>query len=477
MPMSTPDRTSHPSDAREKALAINLDPLRYGSFAEIGAGQEVVRWFFRVGGTAGTVAKSMSAYDMAVSDAIYGKSPRYVSRERLQAMLEHEHRLNLERLTDARGTDTAFFSFANTVSAQSYRGNPDCHAWMGIRFQATPGAADSQIVLHARLSDQENLQQQEALGIVGVNLVYGAFYLQDDPEQLLNSLLDDLTRRRIDVDMIEFSGDAFRDVDNRVMSLKLVETQLTAAVMFSADGRVLQASDTLYKKPVLVQRGSFRPLTKVHTDMHRRALARMSQGEGIGEDSILSIAEMTMSNLTSDAMAEGEDLLQGFVEQVDILAPAGLTCVVTRYPEYYRIAEHLARFTDAPIGMAMGADTLRAVFDETYYEDLKGGILEAMGRLFKRNVKLYVYPFLDPETGRLSTAENLEVPASNRGLYDYLLAGEAIQDLEGYDPDLLSIRASEVLERIRADDGWERFVPKDSVEQIRRTTMFGDSEG
>jgi len=477
MHSQSPEEKTHPTDAGEKALAVNLDPLRYGSFAEIGAGQEVVRCFFRVGGAAGTVAKSMSAYDMAVSDAIYGKARRYVSRERLQGMLDHEHRLNLERLTEARGADTAFFSFADTVSAQSFKGNPDCHAWMGIRFQASPGAADSQIILHVRLHDQENLQQQEALGIVGVNLVYGAFYYLDDPERLVASLLDDLTRRRIEIDMVELSGDVFRDVDNRILSLKLVEMQLTPAAMFSADGRVLQASDVLYKKPVLVQRGSFRPPTLVHTDMHRRGLEQMSREEGIERDSILSIAEMTMSNLTASAQDEGENLLQGFVEQVDILAPTGLTCVVTRYPEYYRIAEQFVRFTEAPIGMAMGADTLRAVFDESYYQDLSGGILEAMGRLFKRNVKLYVYPYLDPATGEVLTAENLEVPAAIRTLYGYLRDRGAIQDLEGYNPDLLSIRAPEVLERIRADDDWERFVPEASVEQIRHMSLFRSDEG
>jgi hypothetical protein len=238
----------------------------------------------------------------------------------------------------------------------------------------------------------------------------------------------------------------------------------------------LQASDVLHKKPVLVQRGSFRPPTLVTTDMHRCGLEQMSREEGIDRDSILSIAEMTMSNLTTSAQDEGEDLLHGFVEQVDILAPAGLTCVVTRYPEYYRIAEQLVRFTEVPIGMAMGADTLRAVFDETYYQDLSGGILEAMGRLFKRNVKLYVYPFLDPATGEVLTAENLEVPAAIRTLYGYLRDRGAIQDLEGYNPELLSIRAPEVLKRIRADDDWERFVPKNTVEQIRRTGLFGSDE-
>jgi len=473
MHAKTLDAGAQHIDTGQKALAINLDPLRYGSFAEIGAGQEVVRWFFHVGGAAGTVAKSTSAYDMTVSDAIYGEAARYVSRERLQAMLDREHRLNLERLTAARGAESAFFSFADTASAQSYRGNPDCHAWMGIRFQASPGAADSQIMLHVRLNDQENLQQQEALGIVGVNLIYGAFRHPADPERLLSSLLDGLTHRRIEIDMIEFSGDAFGEVDNRILSLKLVELELTPTAMFSADGPVLQASDMLHKKPVLLQRGSFRPPTLVASDMHRLGLAQMSREEGIERDSILSIAEMTMSSLTAPEQGDAGDVPQRFLERVDILAPVGLTCVVTRYPEYYRIAEQFAQFTKAPIGMTMGADTLRAVFDDKYYEELSGGILEAMGRLFKRNVRLYVYPFQDPDTGVVVTAKSLELPVAIRPLYQYLLDRRAIQDLEGFNPEFLSIRSAEVRELIRTNGDWERLVQPETAKQIRHRGLFG----
>jgi hypothetical protein len=272
--------------------------------------------------------------------------------------------------------------------------------------------------------------------------------------------------------MIEFSGDAFDRVDNRIASLKLVEMKLTEEAMFSADGNVLQASDVLHKRPVLVQRGSFLPPTRVHADMHRRAVEQMSRNEGIPQDSILTIAEMTMSNLTASARREGEELLRGFTERVDILAPSGLTCVVTRYPEFYGVVEHLAKFTEEPIGMTMGADTLRAVFDEQYYENLGGGILEATARLFRRNVTLYVYPFLDPATGEIVTAENLEVPRSVRGLYHDLHGRGSIQDLEEHDPELLSIRSADVLSRIETDDDWERFVPESAVEPIRRTRLF-----
>ncbi len=251
----------------QKALKINLDPSFYGTFAEIGAGQEVARWFFKVGAAAGTISKSISAYDMAVSDAIYGRCKRYVSRERLQGMLDHEHGLNLERLRMSRGDSTAFFAFANTVAARNYQGTNECHGWMGVKYQTRPRDEDSQIIIHVRMLDQENDLQQETLGIVGVNLLYGAFFLHHKPQVLLESLLDNLTTKRVEIDMIEFAGIEFRHVDNRVMSLKLVQLGLSGAAMFGPSGEVLQPSEVLRKRPILVERGSFRPVTKVNIDM------------------------------------------------------------------------------------------------------------------------------------------------------------------------------------------------------------------
>src|SRR6202522_135430 len=244
----------------EKALKINLDPMRYGTFAEIGAGQEVARWFFRVGAAAGSISKSISAYDMAVSDAIYGRCKRYVSRERLQGMLDYEHGLNLERLQSARRDSTAFFAFANTVSARNYRGTNECHGWMGVKYQAHPRDDNRQIILHVRMLDPENDLQADTLGIVGVNLLYGAFFLHHKPEELLESLLDNLSTKRIEIDMIEFSGIEYRYVDNRVMGLKLVQLGLSGAAMFGPSGEVLQPSEVLRKRPILVERGSFRPV-------------------------------------------------------------------------------------------------------------------------------------------------------------------------------------------------------------------------
>src|SRR5688572_24562419 len=304
--------TESPS-TESKSLAINLDRRRYGTFAEIGAGQEVVRWFFRVGGAAGTIAKSMSAYDMAVSDAIYGECNRYVCRQRLESMLDHEHALNLSRLRESRGDTTAFFVFADTVSARNFHGTNECHGWMGVRFQAHPRDQDSQIILHVRMLDTENALQQEALGIVGVNLLYGAFFLNHEPEKLVESLLDNLNTRRIEIDMIEFSGIAFRHVDNRVMSLRLVQLGLSNAAMFSAAGEVLQPSEVLYKKAILVERGSFRPVTHVNVDMLRSAQERFAREPGVADEPVVSLMEITMHNLQGAGKTNGDIDLRDFL--------------------------------------------------------------------------------------------------------------------------------------------------------------------
>ena len=284
-------------DTHQKALRINLDPRWYGTVAEIGAGQEVARWFFRVGGAAGTIAKSISAYDMAVSDAIYGEADRYVSAGRLQAMLDHEYELNLERLNDKRGDTTSFFAFANTVVARSYMGNNECHGWMGLKFQAHPRDDPSQIVLHVRMLDVEASLQQEAIGIVGINLLHGAFFLHHEPEMLLESLLDRLTVGRIEIDMVEFRGIEFRRVDNRLMALKLVQLGLSGLAMFGPDRAVLQPSEALRKRAILVERGSFRPTTRVNLDMLECALEKFEADPAVASTSVLPVAELTMRNL------------------------------------------------------------------------------------------------------------------------------------------------------------------------------------
>jgi hypothetical protein len=462
-----------------KALAINLDQRRYGTFAEIGAGQEVVRWFFRVGGAAGTIAKSMSAYDMTVSDAVYGPCERYVCRPRLESMLDHEQELNLSRLRESRGDTTAFFVFADTVSARNFKGTNECHGWMGVRFQAHPHDDHSQIIIHVRMLDAENALQQEALGIMGVNLLYGAFFLHHEPDKLIQSLLDSLSTRRVEIDMIEFSGIAFRHVDNRVMSLRLVQLGLSDAAMFSATGEVLQPSEVLYKKPILVERGSFRPVTHVNVDMLRCANEKFVHEPNVEGKPIVQLMEITMHNLQSaNAQANGEIDLRDFLARADMLAACGKTVLVSDYFEYYRLAAYLARYTKEKIGVTMGAASLIELFDEKYYGQLDGGILESFGRLFKNDLTLYIYPLLDRKTGELTTVENLPIKPELRKLYEYLVEKRCVSQLENYNADVLPIFSRDVIQQIKAGDArWSNSVPEEVADVIRRRGLLGYRRG
>jgi hypothetical protein len=461
-------------NTERKALAVNLDHRRYGTFAEIGAGQEVVRWFFRVGGAAGTIAKSMSAYDMTVSDAIYGRCDRYVCRQRLESMLDHEHELNLSRLRESRGDTTAFFAFADTVSARNFQGTNECHGWMGVRFQAHPRDQDSQIIIHVRMLDTENALQQEALGIVGVNLLYGAFFLNHEPDRLVESLLDELTTRRVEIDMIEFSGIAFRHVDNRVMSLRLVQLGLSSAAMFSAKGEVLQPSEVLYKKPILVERGRFRPVTHVNVDMLRSAQERFSREPGVAGEQAVSLMEITMHNLQGAGKSNGDIDLRDFLARADMLAACGMTVLISDYLEYYRLAAYLARYTKKKIGITMGAGSLGDLFDEKYYRELDGGMLESFGRLFKNDLKLYIYPLLDRNSGELTTVDTLRVAPELEKLYDYLVEKGCIEQLDNFNPNYLPIFSHDVLEQIKAGQpGWVEFVPPEVADVICRRGFFG----
>jgi hypothetical protein len=460
-------------DTHQKALMINLDPSRYGTFAEIGAGQEVARWFFKVGGAAGTISKTMSAYDMAVSDAIYGKCRRYVSRERLQGMLDYEHALNLERLHATRGDTTKFFAFADTVAARNFKGTNECHGWMGVKFQAHPRDEDSQITIHVRMLDNENSLQQEALGIVGVNLLFGAFSLHHTPEVMVESLLDGLNTQRIEIDMIEFSGIEFRRVDNRVMSLKLVQLGLTGAAMFSASGEVLQPSEVLRKRPILVQRGSFRPVTKVNINMLECARRQFVEELGSNENRLVELVEITMRNL----LVSGEIDLKDFLARADVLAAAGKTVLISDYFEYYRLAAYLNRYTTEPITVTLGVGSLLELFEEHYYAALEGGILEAFGRLFKKDLRIYVYPLQDATRQQLVTVDNVEIPVDLKSLFRHLVERGMIKQLRGFDPGVLHIFSRDVLKRIEAGDvSWENMVPPEVAEVIKRRRFFGYSE-
>lgn len=458
-------------DTHQKALKINLDPRWYGTFAEIGAGQEVVRWFFRVGGAAGTVAKSMSAYDMTVSDAIYGSGDRYVSQSRCQAMLDREFGLNIDRLSSQRGDSTAFFAFADTVVARSFKGENECHGWMGLKFQSRPHDEPSQIMIHVRMLDAEASLQQEALGVVGVNLLFGGFFLHHTPDSLVESLLDKLTTGRVEIDMIEFQGIEFRAVDNRLIALKLVQLGLSGAAMFGANCEVLQPSEVLYKKAVLVERGSFRPPTHVNFDMLECAHKKFKADPSMADKEVLPIFELTMRNL----LAGGDEVdRRDFLARADLLAACGMTVLISDYFEYYRLAAYLSWRTKQRIGIVMGVPSLVELFDEKYYTSLPGGILESFGRLFKHNLKLFVYPLRDKAKNEPTTVKSMKVAPELTKLFGYLADRGSFVDLDNYNPDVLDIFSRDVLAKIsEGDSSWESMVPGEVAELIKQRKFFG----
>jgi len=453
----------------KKAFQLNMDGRVYGTFAEIGAGQEVARRFFHVGGASGTVAKTISAYDMTFSDSIYGASGRYVSRQRLATMLDHEFELLVERLDAKIGEQRCFFVFADTVAARSFRRHDESHGWIGIRFQSSPRGPTNEIILHVRMLDAENLAQQEALGIIGANLVYGAFYLKNRPDALISSLLDDLSPARIEVDMIRFAGPDFSHVDNRLMALHLVTEGLTKAALFGPDGDVINAADAFYKRPILVERGSFRPVTLMTNDLLDCAKRMFLSEDQLGDGEPLVLMEITMQNL----LRSGELDMLDFLDRVDMLSALGRTVLISNYGEYYRLINYLSRYTDRMIGLPLGLPSLQEIFEEKYYQELEGGILEGLGRLFKNGVKLYVYPFLAPD-GTVNSADDYQVAPNLTYLYRHLLDNKFIRSMENFQKEYLGITSAQVLVKIREKDAsWEEMVPSEVVTIIKDRKLFG----
>jgi len=452
-----------------KAFHINLDRHKYGTFAEIGAGQEVARRFFHVGGASGTIAKTMSAYDMTFSDAIYGPTDRYVSRRRLQTMLDREYDLLIERLERKLGGEKTFFVFADTVAARNFKEHNESHGWLGVRFQNQPSGEPSQIIIHVRMLDEANVDQQEVLGVIGVNLLYGAFY-QPQPERLISSLQENLAAGRIQVDLIKFSGPAFAAIDNRLMSLQLVSQGLTDAVMFTADGEMVQPSDVLYKKAILIERGSFRPVTYATNDMLEGSRRQFLKETGSSEKDLVVLMEMTLENLLSEGQLNHAD----FLARVDILGALGRTVLISKFGEYYRLAGYLSRYTNRMIGLVMGVPSLLEIFDEKYYLNLEGGILEALGRMFKQGLKLYVYPIMDEKTGKILTAKHVEVAPNLRSLFQYLIDNRHIKEITDYRQDFLRIYPPAVLAKLKAGDrSWEEMVPPEVAQIIKEREFFG----
>ncbi len=459
---------------KSKALRINLNANIYGTFAEIGAGQETVRNFFRAGGASGTIAKAMSAYDKDFSDAIYGieADRRYVTEARLKKMLRHEMDLIEDRLDRQKHPDKLFFSYANTVATINFSKKFKGHGWVGIRFQLDPLEDYNEIILHLRFKETDARLQQETLGILGVNLIYGAFYLNDNPKELLKSFYDNIDRDKLEIDMINFSGPRFMYVDNRLMSLQLVKNGMTNAVMFGPDGNNLLPAQVLYKKNILALRGSFRPVTKVNMDMYEESKKLFFQEKKVNPEKTQIIFEITLSNLR----AEGEINERDFLDRAELLCSLGQNVMITNYQEYYRLVEYFSEFTKERMALAMGVNNLIQIFDEKYYRNVSGGILEAFGKLFYRDLKVYMYPYKDTENDKYINSNNLKVHPRMKELYKFFKINGKLVDIDTFDPEILSVFSREVLKMIQNnEDGWQEMLPSGIAEVIEEKRLFGYS--
>lgn len=456
---------------KDKALRINLNENIYGTFAEIGAGQETVRNFFRAGGASGTIAKTMSAYDKDFSDAIYGVEPegRYVTESRLKKMLAHEIQLIEERISREKHPRKMFFAYANTVATIDFAKKYLGHGWVGIRFQTDPNEAYSEIVLHIRFKETEAVLQQQTLGVLGVNLIYGAFYKHDQPKKLLRYLYDHIDQDKIEIDTINFNGPKFSAVDNRLMSLQLLKNGMTEAVIFGPDGNNILPARILYKKNVLALRGSFRPVTKVNMDMFERSYDIFLKENKVDPNKALVIFEITLSNLK----AEGEIDEQDFMDRAKLLCSLGQTVMISNFQEYYRLVEYFSNYTKSRMGLTMGVNNLVDIFDEKYYRQLSGGILEAFGKLFFKDLKVYLYPMLDPKTGALINSDTLKVHPRMKELYKFFKYNGKVIDIEDYNPEILNVFSREVLKMIENNDqGWEEMLPNGVAKLIKEQSLF-----
>ena len=429
-----------------------------------------MRHFFRAGGASGTIAKAMSAYDKEFSDAIYGQEDagRYVTENRLRKMLNHEYQLLHERISRETSPNKCFFAFANTVATINFAKTFKGHGWLGVRYQTRPDREANEVIVHVRLHEDNPKYQQETIGAMGVNLIYAAYNLYEEPKSFLLSLYDGIDRTAIEVDLINFSGPDFDHIDNRLMSLQLIKNGFTDAVIFGPEGKNLLPAELLYKKNILAMRGSFRPVTRVNMDMIKKGYKQFIKSKNVQKDDAVVLFEITLNNLLADGKLDEQD----FLDRADILCSIGQTVLISNYQEYYRLVDYFAGFTKKRIGLIMGIPSLQEIFDEKYYEHLTGGILEAMGRLFSKSLVIYAYPFRG-ETS-INTVSDIVVNDLFRNIFDYLKQARRVRDIEDFDPDILSIWSREVLSKIRTGEtGWEESLPTYVDKIIKEKGLFG----
>ncbi|GAB2674890.1 TonB-dependent receptor [Aliiglaciecola sp. 3_MG-2023] len=459
----------------QKALRINLDEKKYGTIVEIGAGQEVARQFFIAGAAAGTIAKTMSAYDMVFSDAIYGvqQDGRYVSQARVQAMMEQEFDLVVDRVGNIRSKSSRYFAYAATVAAKSFGRKNECHAWLGIRIQMYPGAEPSDIKVHVRMFDDNAEAQQQALGVIGVNLIYAAYFYFEDPKMIIDSLTDSMKPNRVEIDFIDFKGPYFLDVDNRAKNLHLIRSWKTRAVMFKPDGSVAIPAELLYKKNILTIRGSFRPVTKLNVDMIEQGQTSFYELKGVDKSNTAVIAEISLNDMKgNDAQMPEKDI----VARVQLLNSLGYNVMVSDYTRYFSLRAYFRQYTKMQIGIVVGMVNIKQIFDEASYKGVEGGIMEGFGKLFPDNTRMFIYPEID-ENGELNDFTLVKVPEHLRFLYRHLLENGFLAGIECSDSALFSIYSRDLLKQLPSGRGeWENAVPESVAEEIIENKFFGYRE-
>lgn len=446
----------------EKALDINMDPLRYGSFAEIGAGQEVARQFFQAGKASQTIALTISAYDMTYSDIIYGKekSGRYVCESRVHKMLDREYAKLIDRLAPIRGAQTCFFAFADTVATASEGSKKNSHGWMGVKFQHKTNAPPSEIILHVRLLDKHRLQQQETLSVVGVNLLHSSFYSNHDPNLFIDALFDQIKHGSIGVDAIHFKGDAFKNLNEIHLNLLMIEKGWSDAIYINEDGHVQNPSDALWAKNILIQRAFYNPVTNTHLDIAEKGQKHFAKEFGLKNTEVTTLFEFTLNNRLKNTKVPVEEA----IKKVEMISSLKKPILVSNFALFYQLKEYLRVMTDKPLAMVIGASHLTKLLDEKFYYDLHGGLLEGMGKLLDTKTRLYIYPH---KTAQLCLmTKNFNPENSMKHIYQHLIEHKLIQDIAGCDEIKEFIHSEDVLKLYKKKDThWKKLVPE-SVQSI-----------
>jgi len=423
-------------DTKRKALKLNLNPKIYGTFAEIGASQEVARNFFTAGAASGTVAKTMSAYDMTFSDAIYGveESGRYVSQSRLEKMLIHEFGLLNERLHTEKYDTRTFFAFADTVTTLNYNKSNDPHGWIGIKFQLVPDGEASEIIFHVRLLDTDAVLQQNVLGIIGVNLVYAAFYFNTDPKTMIESLVDNLTIGSVEIDLITVSGPAFEGINNILLNLYLIVKDFSSAAIFDAQSKPSLPKDLLYKKNIMILRTKYGQKSNPNFSMLNKAVEQFVRTNNVQQDNLSVLIEVLLSNvLTADEEIPEDIDLEAVAKRAEEMCNTGNLVIVSNFARHNRLAKYLDRCKPKSVGISTNINNLKFVFNSSNFgENYSSQLLSYVSDMFSKDVKLFAYPYLDKATNQVITSANMPVTPDAKPLFDFLIINGYITDIKDY---------------------------------------------